>query len=75
MKNLKIFIFAIVLALLIIAGMSMDKIKENLNWMSETDESSSSLPELSNREIEKVTNENLDDEDSSLNKNKGNAAN
>ena len=60
MKNLKILIFAIILAILIIAGMNTDKIKENLNWMFETDQSSSSLPELSNQEIEKVANENLD---------------
>ncbi len=58
MKNLKLLIVAALVAVVVIAVTNSDKLEENLSWMFEADDSHIALPELSNKEIERVANEN-----------------
>lgn len=58
MKNLKLFIVAAIVGLVVIGAANINKIEENLSWMFEADDSQIALPELSNKEIEEVANKN-----------------
>ncbi len=58
MKNLKIFITAIAVTATMVIYINTDKIKDNLSWIFEADESQIALPDLSNREIEEAANKN-----------------
>ena len=58
MKSFKILLLSAVTALAILGFVNADKIKNNMSWMFETEQSASDLPELSNKEIEEVVSKN-----------------
>ena len=58
MKSFKILLLSFITAVVILGFVNADKIKNNMSWMFETEQSPSDLPELSNKEIEEVVSKN-----------------
>ncbi len=58
MKSFRILLLSIITAIAILVFVNADKIKNNMSWMFETEQSASDLPELSNKEIEEVVSKN-----------------
>lgn len=58
MKGFKVIILSSVTAIVILGFVNADKIRNNVSWMFEVEQSAAELPELSNKEIEEVVSKN-----------------
>lgn len=58
MKGFKVIILSSATAIAILGFVNIDKIRSNIDWMFEVEQSATDLPELSNKEIEEVVNKN-----------------